>query len=133
MEYESLLEEAYESVQPCECCDRFEVRKVEGHHEGSKTVVSNFGGVANCIGRSKEELMKFLFRELATSGELNGDRLILGRKISSKAINDKIHKYFNNFVVCSSCKKPDTEIVLENGKSFLRCMACGAKREVHNK
>ena len=133
MNYEELLDEAYESVEPSESpeCGRFEVRKVEGHHQGSRTVVSNFLQVCSCLRRNCDHLAQFLFKALATSGIIDGDRLILDRKMSSKDINDKIEKYVREFVLCSNCKKPDTELVEEGGKVFIRCLACGKKKEVH--
>tara|TARA_Y100000310_G_scaffold43583_1_gene40674 strand:- start:3489 stop:3890 length:402 start_codon:yes stop_codon:yes gene_type:complete len=131
MEYDELLDKAYESVEPCKECGRFEIKKVEGHHQGSRTVISNFAQVVACLRREKEHLAKFLFKSLATSGDIEGDRLMLDRKMSSKDINDKIEKYVKQFVLCSSCKKPDTELVEENGKMFIRCLACGAKKPVH--
>ena len=127
-----MLNEAYENVEVCEdSCERFEIRKVEGHHQGSKTVISNFSQVANCLRRDGESLAKFLFKSLATSGEIDGDRLILDRKLPSKDINDKVERYAKEFVLCKNCGKPDTELVEEGGKLYLRCLACGSKKEVH--
>jgi len=129
MEYSQLLNEAFEKVKPVEECGRFEVLKVEGHVHGSRTVVSNFGEVATCIRRAKEHLAKFLFGELATSGYVEGDRLIFDRKVSSKEINDKIEKYVHKYVKCGQCGKPDTALV-EDGGVWVRCLACGAKKQV---
>ena len=70
-------------------------------------------------------------KELASQGEIKGDRLILSRKLASKDINAKIEKYVNRFVLCPKCEKPDTELSEEGGKTFLRCLACGEKQEVH--
>ncbi len=131
MVYENLLNTAYEQIKPVEGCDRFEVRKVEGRIEGSKTIISNFGQVVNCMRRSPEHVSKFLFKALATCGEVNGERLVLARKVNSSEINEKIEKYVNEYVRCKDCKKPDTELVSEGGKVIMRCMACGAKNEVH--
>jgi len=75
--------------------------------------------------------MKFLTKELASSGELKGDRLILSRKLPSKEVNEKIERYVNRFVLCPKCKKPDTELEEDKGKAFLRCLACGEKYEVY--
>jgi len=131
MEYEELLNEAYENVKPVDECERFEVLSVKGHHQGIRTIISNFSRVALCIRRNPEHLMKFLTKELASSGEIQGERLILSRKLSSKEINDKISKYVSRFVLCPKCKKPDTELANEGQKLFLKCLACGEKREVH--
>lgn len=129
--YESLLNDAFENVKPCEFCDRFEIKKVEGRHEGNKTIITNFTNICCCLRRNPEHITKFLFRELASPGELNGDRLILSRKLSSNQINEKIEKYVDNFVKCPTCGKPDTEIIIENSNNFLKCMACGVKKQIH--
>ena len=131
MDYEQLLDQAYEKVEVTEECDRFEILKVKGHHEGIRTVLTNFTQVASCIRRSPEHLMKYLGKVLASQCELKGDRLILSRKLSSKEINEKIEKYVQNFVICPNCKKPDTELEDEGSKLFIRCLACGSKNEIH--
>jgi len=131
MSYEALLDEAYENVEVNEECGRFEVLKVKGHHEGTKTVISNFGQVVQCIRRTPEHFLKFLSKELASQCEVKGDQLILSRKLTSKDINDKVEKYVKRFVLCQKCKKPDTELSEEGAKLFLRCLACGEKYEVH--
>jgi len=131
MSYEDLLEEAYKKVKPVEeGRERFEVLKIKGHHEGTRTVISNFVQVVASVRRSPEHLMKFLNKELASSSDIKSDRLILSRKLSSKDINKKIEKYVNQFVLCPKCKKPDTELEEDKGKVFLRCLACGERREV---
>lgn len=130
-DYTDLLKEAYESVEPVEECRRFEVLKVKGHHEGTRTIITNFAQVVTCLRRDPDHVMKFLTKELASSGEIRGDRLILSRKLPSKVVNEKIEKYVNLFVLCPKCKKPDTELEEDKGKAFLRCLACGEKYEVH--
>jgi len=132
MAYEDLLNEAYEKVERTEDKgERFEIPKVSGHHEGIRTVVTNFAQIAGAIRRSQEHFVKFLTKELASSAEISGDRLILSRKLASKDINDKVEKYVKRFVLCPKCKKPDTELSDEGAKLYLRCLACGEKHEVH--
>ena len=77
--------------------------------------------------------MKYLLRELATPGIIDGQRLILGRKISSNLINTKVEQYVNDFVLCSECKKPDTILKKEERVLTIKCMACGAKHTVKSK
>jgi translation initiation factor 2 subunit 2 len=131
MNYEELLNSAYENVKATSECERFEIPEVKGHHEGIRTVILNFPQIAICVRRTQEHLLKFLTKELASSGEMKGDRLIFSRKLSSKNINEKIKKYVDKFVLCPKCHKPDTELVEEGGKLFVKCLACGEKHEVH--
>lgn len=132
MEYENLLEKAFECVNKTECCERFEVKKANILHEGIKTIITNFLQISVCLRRNPEHLAKFLYKNLASYGEVAGDRLILGRKISKDMIQKKIELYVSEYVVCEKCGKPDTELVEESGNLFLKCLACGIKKQVHN-
>ena len=78
-------------------------------------------------------MLKFLLRELATSGTMKNNILVLQRKISSQKINEKIIEYVEEFVLCKECNKPDTEIIKEKGFAFKHCLACGAKHSVRAK
>lgn len=132
--YENLLEEAYKNLKPIEHNgERFEIPKIEGHLEGTKTILTNLAQIASHIRRDQNHLLKYLLKELATSGSLKNGRLILMRKLASQKINDKIESYCKEFVMCSQCNKPDTELIKEKGFLFMHCMACGAKHSVRSK
>lgn len=132
--YEKLLDDAYKNLKPIEkSADRFEIPKIEGHIEGTKTILTNLQQIASYLRRNHDHLLKFLLKELATSGSVKNNRLILQRKISSQKINEKIQEYAKEFVICSQCKKPDTELIKDGGFSFIHCLACGAKQSVRGK
>lgn len=133
-DYEKLLEEAYNKVKVVEGRGgRFEVPQIEGHIEGKKTILTNFFAIASYIRRDPEHFQKFILKELATSGQKEGDRLVLNNKIPSSKINAKIDQYVKEFVICKECGKPDTELIKENRLNFLHCLACGAKHPVREK
>lgn len=107
--------------------ERFEIPKVKGHIQGNRTIINNFYGIANTLGRTPEHLLKFVLKELATPGELKRSALIIGAKISAQRINEKIQMYANQFVICKECGKPDTKLLKEGTIDYLKCHACGAK------
>jgi len=135
MTYLELLKKAKEKLPSLSglSSSRFEVPRVLGHVQGNKTVVSNFNQIISSLNRPAEHFLKFLLKELATPGELRGSLLILGTKIHSSVINEKIKKYADEFVICKTCGKPDTKLVAEGDFVFLRCQACGAKKAVRAK
>jgi len=133
-DYEKLLDEAYSKVKQIEKKgERFEIPKIEGHFEGKKTILTNFFQMVSYIRRNPEHFQKFLLKELATSGQKEGDRLVLNNKIPSAKINSKVEDYVKEFVLCKECKKPDTEIIKEDKVTFIHCLACGAKHPVRTK
>jgi len=133
-DYEKLLNAAYSKVKIVEGSgERFEMPTVEGFFEGKKTIVTNFFQIVSHLRRDPEHLQKFLLKELATQGQIEGDRLILNNKIPSKKINPKIEQYVNAFVLCQECKKPDTQIIKEGKLTLIHCLACGAKHPIQGK
>ena len=131
--YESLLDEAYEKVKKVDKnSERFELPKIEGYFVGKKTVVSNFSQIASYIRRKPEHFQKFLIKELAASGHIEGEKLILNIRIPSSKIKNKIDQYVKDFVICKECGKPDTELVKEDRIRVVHCLACGAKHPVHS-
>jgi translation initiation factor 2 subunit 2 len=133
-DYEQLLNDAYSKVKKSENSgERFEIPKIEGHFEGKKTILTNFLQIASHLRRNPEHFQKFMLRELAASGQREGDRLILNMTVPSAKINQKVEQYVKEFVLCEQCRKPDTELVKEDRLSFIKCMACGAKHSVRSK
>ena len=129
--YKELLEKAYKEVKPINRSgERFEIPKIQGYFEGKKTILTNFFQIASRLRRDPQHFQKFLFKELATSGQIDGDRLILNNNIRSEKINKKIEQYAKEFVICKECGKPDTEIIKEERLAFLHCLACGAKHSI---
>ena len=134
MEYEKLLDEAYSKVkQISSSSERFEIPKIQGHFEGKKTILTNFFQIVSYLRRKPEHFQKFMLKELAASGQKEGDKFILNSKVPSLKINQKIEEYVYEFVICKECKKPDTELVKEGRLMFIHCLACGAKHSVRSK
>jgi len=131
--YEKLLEKAYNEVKIVKTGgERFEIPKVSGMVEGKNTVITNFRAIVDYIRRPAEHLAKFLQKELAVSGKIEGDRLILATKLNSIKVNEKVQLYARDYVICPVCQKPDTEVISEKGIKFKHCLACGAKSPIRN-
>ena len=134
MTYEELLKKAYKEVKVVSHSgERFEIPKVAGQVSGKNTIITNITVIANYLRRPVDHLARFLQKELAAFGKIEGDRLILNTKLSSTKVNEKIQLYAKEFVTCPVCNKPDTEIISEKGIKFKHCLACGAKSPVKRK
>jgi translation initiation factor 2 subunit 2 len=126
--YENLLDQAYTKVKVVTINkDRFDIPKVTGQIEGKATIITNFKVIAEYLRRPTEHLAKFLQKQLASNGKVDGDRLVFNTKLNSQKVNEKIVLYADEFVLCPTCKKPDTEIETEKGIKSKHCLACGAR------
>ena len=130
-DYNTLLEDGIKALpQEVVVTQRFEIPKVQGHIQGNKTVITNFNNILGSIRRERDHFLKFLLKELATPGVFDGPRLVLGRKVGASLINQKIQQYCQTFVLCGECNKPDTQILIKDNESYLRCIACGAQKKI---
>ena len=111
--------------------ERFEIPNVLGHMQGNRTIISNFLQIASTLRRDVSHMLKYVLKELATPGEIKkSGALIIGTKVPASRINEKIRQYANEFVLCFECGKPDTRIEREDGLTYMKCTACGARNIV---
>lgn len=131
--YEKLLEEAHSKIKPVEFSkgfERWEMPEAEIQIVGNKTILCNFMQICSYIRRDCYHFIKFLSKETASLVKIDNDRLIFNRKIKPEALKEKIKLYVAHFVICQECKKPDTELIKQDGLFFIRCLACGAKHSL---
>ncbi|NUN11256.1 translation initiation factor IF-2 subunit beta [Candidatus Micrarchaeota archaeon] len=127
--YEQLLDKLKQQVpDKTSSGERFVLPQAELFIQGSKTIIRNFDAICQKLRRDPNDLMKYLFKELATPGVLNGTQLVLQAKVNARLVNEKISDYFNGRVVCKECGRPDTDLKTIDGVTTVVCQACGAKR-----
>lgn len=130
-EYERLLDRARSQVPP-EVFEskRFDIPRVMIFVEGNRTIIKNYKDITLALNRDPQHLLKYLMRELATSGVIEGQRAVFQGKFTSKSLDDLISRYTKTYVLCSECGKPDTHIEKQDRFQFLVCEACGAKASI---
>jgi len=129
--YKEMLKEARKKIsKDITQAKRLEIPSPKTTIQGNRTFITNFTDITNSIRRDPKHLAKFLFRELAKPGHINGNRLILQGKVIKSLIENKIDAYIKEFVYCKECNKPDTHFEKEDRIIFLKCEACGAKQAI---
>lgn len=127
-DYEDLLEKGMEEVpDDAGSSERFELPVVDTRKEGSKTVITNFGDIADTINRDEDRFSKFLQNELGTAARVESSEMILNGELRRGNIQSKVKQFANEYVFCPECESPDTKIIKEKGIEILKCQACGAR------
>jgi len=130
-DYDELLERA-RSQLPKEIFEhkRFDIPDLEIITVGKRTIVRNFGDIAEALNRKPDHIMKFLTRELATAGDIEGRRAVFQGRFPDQKIVDRIQEYAREYVFCHECGKPDTHIIKQGRVHLLKCEACGARSSI---
>ena len=131
MSYEELLERAYEKLPKIkEQKERFEIPQVDSDIQGNMTIFKNFIPVTQAIRRDPKHFLKYLTKQLAAPGSIEGQRATFQSKLTKRVMQAKLDAYVKEFVICKECKRPDTKLVKEGRIMILKCEACGAKTGV---
>lgn len=131
MNYEKLLEHAYTKLPKKQTAkERFEMPVAEVLNNGNNTIIKNFAEISKEIRRDPRHIAKFLYKALASAGSIEGNTLVLQKKIHKHVVNDKLHSYIKNFVICKACGKADTYLAKDGRHFYVKCEACGAKHYV---
>ena len=129
--YEKLLERGMKKIpKPSGSGGRFQIPKARVLNQGMKTIIANFLEISGALRREPNHLMKFLLKELATSGEISGKAAEFTGRFPPSLIDKKIEIYVKGRVLCQECGKPDTKLIRRDRLEFLKCDACGAKHPV---
>jgi len=133
MDYKEMLKRARAQLPP-EVFERkrFELPQPRGSTIGMRTILHNYKEICDALNRDPRHMLKFLSKEMATAGTIDGTRAIFQGKFRRDTLERLIKRYVEEFVVCPVCKRPDTKIVKERRLSFLICEACGARSSIRS-
>ncbi len=128
LDYNMLLDRLYMSLSSkAKEGTRFEIPRAQSMIQGKQTIWKNFVKISKDLNRETDLLYKFVMKEISTSSTIvNNQSLVLNGTFDNNKINNMLDKFINTYVLCSACKKPDTQISTKNNIKILRCTACGA-------
>lgn len=104
--------------------------KVEGRGNGIKTALLNIADVARALNRPVAYVVKYFGFELGTqtSIDVEKDRYLVNGVHEPAKLQDTLDGFINKFVLCGSCKNPETEIIITKNSDLVRdCKACGKR------
>ncbi|AHY78209.1 AQG_2a_G0056400.mRNA.1.CDS.1 [Saccharomyces cerevisiae] len=104
--------------------------KVEGRGNGIKTAVLNVADISHALNRPAPYIVKYFGFELGaqTSISVDKDRYLVNGVHEPAKLQDVLDGFINKFVLCGSCKNPETEIIITKDNDLVRdCKACGKR------
>lgn len=107
--------------------------KIEGKGNGIKTVLPNMSDVSRSLSRPPAYPTKFFGCELGaqTSFDEKSDRYIVNGAHDAAKLRDLLDTFILKFVLCGSCKNPETDLVITKNEDLRRdCKACGERTNV---
>ncbi len=110
--------------------ERFQVPPVQVMIQGNRTLWQNFQDIITILNRPGKEVLKYMARQLATAGIIEGSNAIFNGTFVEATVNDVLLSYIDAYVICPVCTRPDTSMIKEKNVYYLSCTACGARTAV---
>ncbi|CAO3614817.1 unnamed protein product [Cunninghamella echinulata] len=103
--------------------------KVEGRGNGIKTVIPNMPEIARALSRPPSYPTKYFGCELGTQVKCDDskERYIVNGDHDAQRLQEILDGFISKYVLCSSCKNPETDIIIKNDTILMDCKACGAR------
>jgi translation initiation factor 2 subunit 2 len=132
-DYKKLLDSAFSKL-PSLSADKadFVIPSADVFTEGTKTIIKNIAVIADRARRNGADIARYIGKEFSVPVNVEEQRLIINGKFPIEEINRRIKRYFEIYVICKECKKPDTHLENAEKGMYLICEACGARYWVKN-
>ncbi len=98
---------------------------ITGKGNKKRTTLINISDICVAINRSLPEVIKYYCYELGTSYKLIESHHTLKGEFTVRVLDEILHKYIQNFVLCKDCNNPDTFYKIRKTKVKKICSACG--------
>jgi len=128
-EYMKLLDRAFERAPnlATEVSD-FKVPKIDLIVQGNKSIIRNLAVIADRARRKPSDIARYVSKELAVPVSAEEQRLVISGKFREDDLNKRMEKYFEVYVICKECHKPDSHLEIAGRGMFnFVCEACGAR------
>lgn len=99
--------------------------KVEGQGNGKKTVLINIRDVGKALNRHPLYLAKYFAYSLGTHLTNKHNRYILNGIHTAPCLQSLLDLFIISYVLCHSCRNPETIVKVKNHKLVFQCKACG--------
>ncbi len=133
-EYMKLLDRAFTNAPSVakENVD-FVIPKVDSLVQGNKTILRNLNIISDRARRDPKEIARYMSKELGVPVSVEEQRLAISGRFQGADLDKRIQRYFEVYVICKECHKPDTKLESAGrGMFYLVCEACGSRYGVKN-
>jgi translation initiation factor 2 subunit 2 len=128
-EYTRLLDRAFSKMPNlvAESSD-FAIPTVDSIVQGNKTIIRNIAVISDKARREPADVARYVSKELAVPVNLEEQRLVINGKFTNDDLNKRVRRYFETYVICKECRKPDSHLESAGRGIFnFVCEACGAR------
>ena len=101
MNYDQLLDRAFSQLPSLsEEKSDFKIPDADVLVQGNRTVIRNLAQIADVARRDKDEVAKYLTKELAAPVSVENQSLIIMAKIQLNTLNEKLRRSFELYIIC---------------------------------
>lgn len=106
---------------------RYKMSSLNVVRQRNKTVIDNLSKVAADLDRDPKIIVDYFKKKFNTSFTYKSDTLSTATDISYDKFEFALREFIESYVLCGTCKLPETEITINKDKILLNCKCCSNK------
>jgi len=103
---------------------RYKMSPLNVVKQRNKTVIDNLNKVAADLDREPKIIIDYFKKKFNTSFTYKCDILSTPTDITYEKFESVLREFIELYVLCGTCKLPETEITLNKDKILLNCKCC---------
>ncbi len=106
---------------------RYKMETVIIEKQKNKTIVTNFKNISKNLNRDPKDIIKYLKKKMGIALTYKNDTLVSTKDITAQDLYTVLRQYIQEYILCETCKNPETELITKSDKLYKKCSACGDK------
>jgi translation initiation factor 5 len=115
---------------------RYRMPQIQIIKQKTKSVITNIREVSKALDREPIILIDYFKKKFSTPMNVNLDENRVELKsVEQNELQNAIYEFIEYFILCPTCKNPETELSNKKTTLYIKCKACShyGSLQMHNK
>ncbi len=105
---------------------RYKRKKINVEKRRNTCAITNLQAVAKSMDQEPEYLLEFFKHKFNLRFKESNGEYITTKSLTTEEVEESINDFTEHYVLCNTCRLPETEYYLEKEKLRVKCRACGS-------
>lgn len=111
---------------------RYKMAPIEIIKQSNKTLLVNIAQIAKSLHRDPSHIVKYMGMSIGCTQILDGQSFLLNGIFEQNRLQGLLFDYIDQFVLCRTCRNPETKFIVEDNLLKRRCNSCGSVNQQEN-
>lgn len=109
---------------------RYQMEAVNISSQDQKIIFLNIDSISKSLSRPPQQIIQFLKKYFGSSFDYKNNIASTTKNLTKEELQNAIFKFIENYVLCGTCRNPETINNQSKDGKFLSCLACSNNTKI---